>query len=70
VTKEMPPVDALAAAAENAVAIVVGRHHGEAADGAPVGSTTSRLLNHSPIPVISVPRGYSLPATGRHPRHR
>lgn len=56
--EEMPPADALAAGAQNAVVIVIGRHHGEAAGDSTSGSTTVRLLNHSPIPVISVPRGY------------
>lgn len=58
ITKEMAPVNALAAAARNAIAIIVGRHHEEPAGGNSVGSTTNRLLEHSPIPVISVPRGY------------
>lgn len=58
VTKEMRPVDALAAVAHGAHAIVLGRHHGEPGGGKQVGSTTSHLLNHSPIPVISVPPGY------------
>lgn len=58
VTEEMPPADALAAAARNAVAIVVGRHHEEPAGGNSTGSTTNRLREHSPVPVISVPRGY------------
>jgi nucleotide-binding universal stress UspA family protein len=54
----MPPVDALAAGSQNAVVLVVGRHHWEAAKGATSGSTTGRLLDHSPLPVISIPRGY------------
>jgi len=58
VTREMLPVDALAAAAQNADAMVVGRHHGQPAAGKPVGTTTRHLVDHSPIPVISVPRGY------------
>lgn len=57
-TKAMPPVDALAAAARNAGVIVVGRHHGQSADGTALGSTTRHLLDHSPIPVVSVSRGY------------
>jgi nucleotide-binding universal stress UspA family protein len=57
-TEEMPPVDALAAGAQNAIVIVVGRHHGEAARRDAPGSTTARLLDHSPLPVISVPPGY------------
>ena len=70
VTAEMRPVDALAAVAQNAVAIVVGRHHGEAARTEPVGSTTARLLDHSPVPVISVPPGYCKPGTLRRPSKR
>jgi nucleotide-binding universal stress UspA family protein len=58
VVKEMPPVDALAAAAHSAGAIVVGRHHGQPAGDKLVGSTTRHLVEHSPVPVISVPRGY------------
>lgn len=58
VTKAMPPVDALAAAARNAGVLVVGRHHGQPAGRTALGSTTRHLLDHSPIPVVSVPRGY------------
>ena len=57
-TQDALPVDALSAAASGACVIVIGRHHGQASDGKPVGSTAASLLNHSPVPVISVPPGY------------
>jgi len=59
VTKEMLPADALAAAAEGAHMVVVGRHHGEIpSEKKHVGSTTTLLLRHSPIPVVSVHSSY------------
>lgn len=58
VTQEMAPVDALAAGAGDAAVIVVGRHHRETGGKESSGSTISGLLDHSPLPVISVPRGY------------
>lgn len=58
VTKEMLPAEALAAAAEGAQMVVVGRHHGQIPGEKHVGSTTTLLLRHSPIPVVSVHSSY------------